>query len=417
MMTLAARPGRSLRRKVFSAACLIWFCGALSARAQQPARLTLNDALNLANQQNLDLIAARRQRAVAAAGIRIASQRPNPTFNFTALRDDPHEGVFLDQAIETGGKRGRRMDVAREQRALTYTEISTLERQVRRQTRDAYFNLAFARADTERLGKMVQLTQQLKEIAQERFDAGAVPELEVIRAEVGVSRAQADYQVAQKQEKVALSQLNALLNVAASTDWELGSALDDLPEQISLADLIERADQANPDLQSLAQQEKIEQSRRRLLKAERIPDVTLEFGTDFNSPHNFDVGPRGQISVMLPLFSRNQGEIAQSLASQRVLESQVAATKRAVAGRVESGYLGLASRQTEVELYRQKVLPSTQRLESMSEESYRAGKTDILSVLDAQRNVQDVERQYLQSLYALQSAYAALEETVGAPLE
>ena len=53
----------------------------------------------------------------------------------------------------------------------------------------------------------------------------------------------------------------------------------------------------------------------------------------------------------------------------------------------------------------------------MSEESYRAGKTDILSVLDAQRNVQDVERQYLQSLFALQSAYAALEETVGAPLQ
>lgn len=119
---------------------------------------------------------------------------------------------------------------------------------------------------------------------------------------------------------------------------------------------------------------------------------------------------------MIPLFSRNQGEIAQSLATQRVLEGQMAATRRGVAGQVESGYLDVASRETEVELYKQKLLPATRRLESLAEESYRAGKADILTVLDAQRNAQDIERQYLQSLFDLQTAYAALEETVGAPL-
>ena len=100
-----------------------------------------------------------------------------------------------------------------------------------------------------------------------------------------------------------------------------------------------------------------------------------------------------------------------------MLESQAAATRRAVAGQVESGFLDFASRQTEVELYKQKLLPATRRLESMAEESYRAGKAGILTVLDAQRNAQDVERQYLQSLFELQRAYGALEETVGAPLQ
>ena len=68
-----------------------------SAQAQQPARLTLQSALELADKQNLNLAAARRRRAVGLAGIQIAEQRPNPSINFAALRDEPHEGLFLTQ--------------------------------------------------------------------------------------------------------------------------------------------------------------------------------------------------------------------------------------------------------------------------------------------------------------------------------
>jgi outer membrane protein TolC len=70
-----------------------------------------------------------------------------------------------------------------------------------------------------------------------------------------------------------------------------------------------------------------------------------------------------------------------------------------------------------VGIYRQTLLPSARRLESMAEDSYRAGKSSILTVLDAQRNVQEVERSYLDSLFAVQSAFAGLEETVGVPLD
>jgi outer membrane protein, heavy metal efflux system len=403
--------------KIIPATVLVMILGAGLARPQGSPQLTLPAALKLADEQNLDLIAARMRRAVSTAGIQIARQRPNPTFSVSASRDDPHEGTSFDQPIELGGKRGRRIDVARQEGALTDAEIAALERQIRRITRDAYYNLAFANADTARLGTVVALAERLKQIAEERFNAGAVPELEVIQADLELARAQADFQVAGQRKRVALSQLNALLNVSPSTSWEIASALESIPENPPLQELIQRAYEANPDLQHLGQEERVEESRRNLLKAERIPDVTLGFGVDFNAPHNFDAGPRGQISLMIPLFSRNQGEIAQSLASQHVLESQAAATRRSVAGQVESGFLDLDSRQTEVELYKQRLLPATRRLESLAEESYRAGKSGILTVLDAQRNAQEVERQYLLSLLDLHTAYAALEEAVGAPLK
>lgn len=219
MVTMTQRLKPILIFATLPVAVAIFTIGPFPAQAQQGAPLTLQAALDLASKQNLDLIAARSRQAVAKAGIQIARQRPNPTFSFTALRDDPHEGVFFDQPIEIGGKRGRRIDVAHQESALTDAEIAALERQIRRDTRGAYYNLAFARADTQRLGRMVELATRLKQIAEERFHAGAVAELEVIQADLGLSRAQADLQVAGQREMVALSQLNALLNVASTTSW------------------------------------------------------------------------------------------------------------------------------------------------------------------------------------------------------
>jgi cobalt-zinc-cadmium efflux system outer membrane protein len=377
----------------------------------------VQEALDLADKQNLDLAAARRQRAVALAGIQIAKERPNPTANFTALRDEPHEGLFFDQPIEIGGQRSRRIDVARQEGTLTEVDIATLARQVRRSAREAYYAAAYARAESERLARIVELARRLALIAEERFNAGDVAQLEVMQTGLEVSRAEADLQVARQREIVSMSELNALLNEPAKKVWELAGTLEDGTPTARLEDLLSRAYQSNPDLQHLGGERKVEQSRRSLLKAERIPDLVLDAGVDFNSPHDFRYGPRSQLSIGLPLFSRNQGEIAQSLANERVLEAETAATERSVSARVEAAYYDLEAQRTQVRLYRDRLLPVARQLESLAEESYRAGKTNILTAIQAQQDVQIVESSYLQSLEHLQDLYAGLEETVGGAVD
>ena len=391
--------------------------GIATAYPQQPPRLSIQEALDLADKQNLDLAAARRQRAVALAGIQIAKQRPNPTANFTALRDEPHEGLFFDQPIEIGGKRGRRIDVARQEGALTEVEIATLARQVRRSTREAYYAAAYAHAESDRLARVVELARRLEQIAEDRFNTGDVAQLEVMQTGLEVSRAEADLQVARQREIVSMSELNALLNEPATKAWELAGTLEDVTPTTRLEDLLSRAYQSNPDLQHLGGEKKVEESRRSLLKAERIPDLDLEAGMDFNAPRDFRYGPRSQISIGLPLFSRNQGEIAESLANERVLEAETAATERSVSARVEAAFYDLEAQRTQVRLYHDRLLPVARQLESMAEESYRAGKTSILTAIAAQQAVQSVESSYLQSLEQLQDLYAGLEDTVGGAVD
>jgi cobalt-zinc-cadmium efflux system outer membrane protein len=354
---------------------------------------------------------------VALAGIQVAKERPNPTANFTALRDEPHEGLFFDQPIEIGGKRGRRIEVARQEGAVTEVEIATLARQVRMNTREAYYAAAFARAESERLSRVVGLTKRLEQIAKDRFNAGDVAQLEVLQSGLEASRAEADLEVARQREVVSLSELNALLNEPATKPWELAGTLEDATPTARLEDLVGRAYQSNPDLQHLGGEKKVEDSRRSLLKAERVPDLVLDAGIDFNAPRDFRYGPRSQVSMNLPIFTRNQGEIAQSIANSRVLDAETAATERSVSARVESAFYDLEAQRTQVRLYHDRLLPVARQLESMAEESYRAGKTGILTAIQAQQDVQSVESSYLQSLQQLQNLYADLEETVGGAVE
>jgi len=389
------------------------------AQAAGPAarKLNLAAALDLASRQNLDLAAARLQRAVAAAGIRIAKEIPNPSVSFSASRDAPHQSLFFDQPLEIGGQRGRRVDVANQEIALTDVEVRTVEREVRRKTREGFYGVALAKGSTAQFERALALAQRLQDIAKARFQAGDVPELEVFQADLQVSRAQADVEVARQRERTALSALNALLNEPPETQWEIAGSLEDLPPDSQLADLIQRAAAANYDLQHLAQELKVEDSHHALLRAERVPDLDVQAGVDMNSPGDYRFGPRGQLSIGLPIFSRNQGELAQSAATENLLQANITAARRSVSGEVEQAYYTFASFQTEVRLYQKTLLPMGRRLESLAEESYRAGKENFLFVLDAQRNVQQLEQEYLTSLFELQTAFAELEEIVGESLD
>ena len=395
----------------------------VAALAQAPAAsqtqtqaLSLQEALDRATGQNLDLVAARLRQAVSQAGVQIARQRPNPTVSFAAARDLPHESLLVDQPLELGGIRGRRIELARTEVSLVGIEYATLERQIRRRVRDAYFAAVLARGVTAFQVRMLEIGKRLQEVANARFEAGDVPQLETVQADLIVARAETDLMVSRQQEKTSLGQLNILLNEPVSRDWELVTSMDAMLSSSSMEELILRAQQSNPELQHLMQEQKVEEARRSLLRAQRTPKVTLQAGSDFNAPPDFQVGPRGQVAVELPIFSRNQGELAQSQATSRFLESQVQANRRVVAGRLQAAYLDLVGRKQQVELYHDKLLPAGRKLADMAEESYRAGKSGILNVLDAQRSARQLEREYLDTLFAMQSKFSELEETIGAPL-
>jgi len=388
-----------------------------SASAQTPSPpLELKAALEQAQVSNLELRAARQQRAVALAGIRIAGQFANPTVSVSAARDTPHESLLWDQPIELG-KRGKRIGVAREEQKGAELDISILERQIRHRARDAFYQAVLARADTEQAKATLDLSTRIRDVVQARFQAGDVAQLEVIQSEVELARATTDYEVTLQSQKVSDVELAVLLNQPLDRSLELFGRLEDLPQVAGLPAITETALRSNADVQRTAQQYALEEQKLGLAKSARIPNVDVQVGVDFNSPPDFNVGPRGQIAVNLPLFNHGQGEVAQSTARLDLLRLSMQAQKNGAEARTFSAYYDYEAKLRQSSDYRTTIVPQTVRLEEMAEESYRAGKSNLLTLIDAQRRLNETRKAYLASLFAVQSAFSALEEVVGAPLD
>ncbi len=165
------------------------------------------------------------------------------------------------------------------------------------------------------------------------------------------------------------------------------------------------------------QELQIEQRRLALARSQRVPNLDLSVGTDFNSPPEFNTGGRGQIAFTLPLFYRSQGEIALSTARLEFLRLILLSAQTLTAAEVAAAYFDYQAKARQAQQYQQTILPQSLRLESMAEDSYRSGKSNLLTVIDAQRRLNEVRRAYVDSLLAVQSAFAALEETVGVSLD
>lgn len=383
----------------------------------QQTALDLRTALATAETANLELRAARQQRAVALAGVTTAGLLPNPTFSFTAAKDTPHEGITLDVPLELGGKRGKRLAVAREEQKSIEVDLNVLARQIRRRTREAFFHALAARAETQQSKEALDLVQRTRDLVQERYNTGDVAQLEVIQADVELARANADYETVAQEQRTADVQLAAMLNRPLSTGVSVTGNLDEVPPAPALDALTTQALQSNADLLKSTQDLRTEERRLALAKSQRIPNIDLQPGIDFNSPPDFHEGGRGGVSVTIPLFNRGQGDIALSNARLQLLRLTLESQRTNASAQVAGAYFDYVAKLHQAQMFKQNIVPQTEKLVGMAEDSYRAGKTNLLTLIDAQRKLNDVRKGYIESLFAAQTAFAALEETVGAPLD
>jgi outer membrane protein, heavy metal efflux system len=395
----------------------------LSARAQTsptpsptpPATgLTFEDIYERAERDNLLIRAVRLRRAVAEAEIIIAGERPNPDFISAYTRTEPRLNTFLSQLVELGGKRGRRIDVARNELELTELELDAALRTLRHDVRAAYFNILLARNNVDLGQQALDQAKELADIAQARFEAGDIAQFEVLQANLAVSRATNDLARLENAELVARATLNQLLNRPADAPLDLRDTLFGKLGPISAPDLIQRALIQNVELRTAEQQIGTEESRLRLARAQRVPDLTLQPGLEyFDSLYPGRPGFNMQVTVPLPIFNRQKGEIRKSSATLDQLRAERDAARQRISSEIGRAALSLESARQQVEFYETRLLPDAERVRQMAIESYRAGQTGILSVIDATRNARDVRQAYLQALFDYQSALADLEQAAG----
>lgn len=269
-------------------------------QSASPAPLTFQAALDLALQNNAGLAAAKRAKAIREAAIISAKQLPNPEFSFEITRDTPHETVGLGLPFELGGKRARRIDLAREEQSLADLEVRGALQSLRGELRRSFYGLLAAEERVRLADEVAAIARRVREAAQARFDEGIAPRLDVLEAELGLARASADLELERSNRIAAAAALNAVLNRPPGQPVAVSGDLSSGPPPLDAARAWELAAAANLEIVSLHREIAIEGRRADLLRAERIPTPILQGGAVLNAPGEFNSGAFAGLSVEIP---------------------------------------------------------------------------------------------------------------------
>lgn len=394
-------------------------CLLITVQPQTPSIVPATDGFSfeqlyeIAARDNLQVIAVRRRRAVAEAGIQIAGQRPNPDFVTAYTRSEPRLQYSVSQLVELGGKRGRRIDVARNEMRLTELDLDAALRTLRHDLRAAYFSVTLARNNYDLGQAAVAQAKELANIARERFEAGDIAQFEVLQANLAVDRATNDLDRLGNTERIARATMNQLLNRPPESSLDLRDSLFSRLGPIPTQDLIARSLSQNVDLRTAEQQIATEQSRLKLAHAQRVPDLTLEPGVETLDSAFTHPGFKMQVTVPLPIFNRGRADIRKSSAMLEQLLAERDATRQRIGSEIARASLTVESARKQVEFYETKLLPDAERVRELANEAYRIGQTSLLTVIDATRNAREIRLAYLQALFDYQSAVADLEQAAG----
>lgn len=397
------------------------------AGAQQSPRISLEQATDLALAHSHTLKAARTQIGQNQAQEVTASLRPNPTlswdalflpvfsptnFTFDNLIDTQQFDVGVSYLIERGGKRQRRIDAARDATAVTRRQVSDSERTLIFGVAQQFIAVQLAQSVLDFARKDLDSFEQTVKISEDRYKAGDISEGDLLKIKLQLLQFQTDVAGAQVAKVQALASLRQLLGYdAVAADYDVAGELSYQPLSVNLDDLRLRALQLRPDLLAAQQGVLAAQSQIALAKANGKVDLTAGFSYSHVSEQS---SLSASFSIPLPVFARNQGEIARTRLALTQQQENAQAASDAVLTDVRNNYEAFSTNQKIAQLYLSGYLKQAQDSRDISEYAYRRGAASLLDFLDAERSYRSTQLAYRQALANYVLSIEQLKEAVGA---
>jgi cobalt-zinc-cadmium efflux system outer membrane protein len=193
-------------------------------------------------------------------------------------------------------------------------------------------------------------------------------------------------------------------------DFDVAGPFDYQPLKVDLEDLQAKALGERPDLRAAQQSVTAAKSQYDLAKANGKQDVTASIDYSHTGETN-STSIFG--SIDLPIFNRNQGEIARTkFAIDQAMELQKAASEQVMSD-VLNAYEGVQDNEKIVALYASGYLDEAKQDRDISEYAYKRGAASLLDFLDAERSYRATQLAYRQALASYLTAIEQLREAVG----
>lgn len=417
------RASRSLIIALFGVS-LLFAPGA--AQAQSPRRITLEQAIRLALANNPSMRATRSLIPQSQAEEVTANLRPNPVLTGDAMFipifqpsqltastiDNISEfDIGASYLFERGKKRQRRLAAARDLTAVTRSQVADTQRGLTYSVAQQFIGVLLAESTLSFAKQDLASFQHTVAINQARYKAGDISDGDFLKIKLQLLQFQTDVSSARLARMQSLQALRALVGYqSVPPDFDVSGSLAYHAVTLNRQSLQALALRLRPDLQAAQRSVTAAQGQYALAKANGKQDVTLTFDYTHVSALN-----NGTFfwNIPLPVFNRNQGEIARTHAAITEAQDSEISMQQTVLTDVSNAFDAVQSEAQIVKLYQSGYLDEARESRSISQYAFRRGGASLLDLLDAERSYRATELGYLQSLAAYQLSLEQLREAVG----
>jgi cobalt-zinc-cadmium efflux system outer membrane protein len=427
-MTQKIKLSRAVRNAAVFAVAGAFLLSAFSQRAfsQVPTVVTLDEAIDLAMAHNHALKAQRTLILQNQAQEITANLRPNPTlggdsqfipvfspqfFSSDNLDQNQQFDIGIGYLFERGHKRQRRLQAARDQTAVTRAQITDAERTLTFNVAQQFISVLLAESTLQFALQDLKSFQQTVDISEIQLKAGAIGEGDYLKIKLQMLQFQTDVSSTQLAKVQALVGLRELLGYdAVPQNFEVSGDLGYVPLKTGLEDLQARALRERPDFREAELGITAAQSQILLAKANAKVDV--------NGTYDFThVAAQNTASIFvnfqLPIFNRNQGELARTNYALTQAQEQQRSASDTVLSDVSNAYEAVKSNDEVVQLYTSGYLKQAEDSRDISEYAYKRGAASLLDFLDAERSYRSTQLAYRQALASYMTALEQVKEAVG----
>jgi cobalt-zinc-cadmium efflux system outer membrane protein len=388
--------------------------------AKQPL-FTIESALQTARENNPTLREAEAEVKAARARTQQAGLYPNPSVGYSGdeIRGGEihggKQGFFIEQTIVTAGKLSRARDVMAKDTKLA--EIEAEEQKVRVETavKMAFYRVLAAQEMAGSRADLARIAEEMLEAQKRLQNTGQADETEVLGAQVEAQRMRVSARV---KENTLREEWRSLAAVMGRPELPIEVVAGDLEHgwpALDESQVMEAVGTQSPAVHIASAAGEHAEAALALARREKIPDLTARAGFEYNHERLSGVplatGWQGnaELSVELPIFNRNQGNIAAARSEIVRAESEkqrVALTLRERAASVLDQY---ANARLVADEYRESILPIAKKSYSLMSDRYAEMLAAPPRVLESKRKLFELQSEYINALEALWTTGLALQ--------
>lgn len=395
--------------------------------------LTVERLIELGGSRRADLLAARQRLAIAEGRLQQARLRPNPTLDaeygsprFLGGEAESELSVGVSQTFELGGKRSKRTMVAELELQQVRVEVLSLERQLAAEIRRAYTNALAAARQLDVLEKLIAADEEIVRVTEARLKEGDVAPLDLNLVKVESDRLKVQAIQAKSELETQLLQLKTLTGTDIAESLPLAPQPDRPPRlDLGLNELTEMALNERADLRAARLGEQLGSARINLARANAVPNIEgsvkysrnkqiIDFpaaigGNTIKRDNELTFG----VSIDIPIFNRNQGEIASATGEQVQATRQREFLETTIKRDVAVAYRKYRAEAETLVIYSTQILPRAEENLRSVRAAYGFGEFSIFEVVNEQRRLTENVTGYNQALRDYYAALAELEAALG----